>query len=174
MRILLRVVLLAVCFLAPSGLTAQSSASADTILSQAEASATQQHKLVFVIFRASWCGMCRSFERYVESPDIRPIIDKYFVVVRMNALESQHPERNTTGAADFLKQFGGGDSVPFLVILDGSGRMVVNSVAPKIGNIGYPVEPGEIDWFMKMLSQSLPSMTSEEARRLEARLRHSQ
>jgi thioredoxin-related protein len=175
MKKLLRPVLLAVCFSAPLALTAQTMASSDTILSQAQADAARQHKVVLVVFRATWCKYCHQFESYLDSPDIRPIVERYFVVAQLNALEGlgKHPERNTPGAEKLLKQYGGSDGLPFFAFLDGSGPKIVDSNAPKIGSIGFPVQPGEIDWFMKMVAKAAPSMTSEEMKILESRLRNS-
>ena len=168
----LRLLVLALCFVAPLALTAKSQTSAETILSQAEMQAAQQHKSVFVLFHASWCGWCRRFETYLDSPDVRPIIEKYFVVARINAMEQmgKHPELNSPGGEKLLKQFGGAGAMPFIALLDSEGRLVVNSNAPTSGNIGFPAEPGEIDWFMKMMAKAVPSMTSHEAQTLETSL----
>ncbi len=71
-----------------------------------------------------------------------------------------------------LKRFASGSgSVPFFVMLDAEGNVIVDSKAPKTGNIGFPVDPSEIDWFMKMLAKAAPLMTSAEAKVLEAKLR---
>jgi thiol:disulfide interchange protein len=147
--------------------------AADALLSQAESSAAQQHKLVLIVFHASWCGPCRALDRYLDSAEVRPIINRYFVVVRLAAMEeaAKHPERNNPGANDLLQKLGGGDGVPFFAFLDTGGRPIVNSIAPKAGNVGFPVERHEIDWFMKMLAKAVPAMTRAEAKVLARKLR---
>jgi thiol-disulfide isomerase/thioredoxin len=171
MRLLLLV--LALCFIAPSALSAQPLPSADAILSQAKTEAVQQHKTVFLLFHASWCGWCRRLDAYLDSPDVRPIIERYFVIARIDAMEKEgrHPELNTPGGDELLKKLGGSGAMPFFAFLKDKGDLIVTSNAPDTGNIGFPAQPNEIDWFMKMIAKAVPSMTSEEAKMLEARLR---
>jgi thioredoxin-related protein len=155
-----------------SALAAQTTADAKAIVAQARTDAAQQHKLVFVIFDASWCSNCRQFDRYLDSPDVHAILDQHFVVVRISAMEEagKRPERNTPGAAKLLAQYGGGDGVPFFVFLDEKGGVIATSSAPKIGNIGFPVAPEEVDWWMKMLNKAVPSLTPDETRTLRSKL----
>ena len=49
--------------------------------------------------------------------------------------------------------------------------MVVNSIRPQGGNIGHPMEPYEVDWFLEMVKKAVPAMTAEEAKVLENWLR---
>ena len=49
--------------------------------------------------------------------------------------------------------------------------MVVNSLRPQGGNIGHPMEPYEVDWFLAMVKRAVPAMTAEEAKVLENWLR---
>ena len=83
---------------------------------------------------------------------------------------------NTPGGEELLKRLGGDSGVPFLVFLDPQGQMIVNSIAPakdgkKGGNIGHPVAPWEIDYFMTMLARAAPRMTAEERGTIEKKLR---
>ncbi len=43
--------------------------------------------------------------------------------------------------------------LPWMTILDGDGSEIISSVGPD-GNIGFPVEPFEIDHFVEMIKQS--------------------
>ncbi len=43
--------------------------------------------------------------------------------------------------------------LPWMTILDGDGTEIISSVGPE-GNIGFPVEPFEIDHFVEMIKQS--------------------
>jgi hypothetical protein len=167
------VAVLAFVLTAVPSIRAQSLPSVDSLLSQSESTAAQQHKLVFIIFHASWCGPCHAFDRYLDSAEVWPIVDRYFVLVRVSAMEeaANHPERNNPGGNDLLQKLGGGDGVPFFAFLDADGRLIVNSIAPKTGNVGYPVEQGEIDWYMKMLARAVPSMAPAETSILQKKLR---
>jgi hypothetical protein len=67
--------------------------------------------------------------------------------------------------------------IPFFAFLDRQGAMIVNSVRPKDPdgkhgrNIGHPVEPYEIDYFMTMVAKAAPQMTAEERGMIEKALR---
>src|SRR5215469_9262114 len=61
---------------------------ADQVLSGAKAKAAEQHKAIFLIFGASWCAECHSFDRFLALPEISAIFDKYFVVIHLNTFES--------------------------------------------------------------------------------------
>src|SRR6516162_9133546 len=75
-------------------------ASVDQVLAGAQAQAASQHKLVFFVFGASWCGPCHALDRFLSAPDIRTIIEKYFVLAGVHIQEEmgKHPELNTPGA----------------------------------------------------------------------------
>jgi hypothetical protein len=100
------------------------------------------------------------------------------VVVRVDVLEQEKKKSlNTPGGSELMAKVGGkGGSVPFFAFLDRSGDLIVNSNAPEspghgAGNIGYPYEPHEVDWFMAMLSKAAPAMTAEERGTVEKWLR---
>jgi thiol-disulfide isomerase/thioredoxin len=83
-------------------LAAQKQPTAQEILKQAQSQAAVQHKLVFLILGASWCGPCHRLDRLLAASDVQPIIAKYFVVAKINVLEEngKHPELNTPGGND--------------------------------------------------------------------------
>lgn len=85
----------------------------------------------------------------------------------MGKAASAHP-----GADAVREKYGGGNGgVPFHLFLTPEGKLIVNSNAKGTGNIGYPYEPHEIAWFMEMLKQAAPKMTSAEAGTIEQKLR---
>jgi thiol-disulfide isomerase/thioredoxin len=158
---------------------AQKPLSAEQVLATAKTEAAAQHKDIFVIFGASWCPPCRMMEKFMETREIHPIFEKYFVVANLNVYEERgkHPELNSPGAEKLVVDYGGeSNGVPFLVFLNEQGELIVNSNRPVKGkpkgeNVGYPALPEEIDWFMSMLKTTLPSLTTDEARIVEAWLR---
>jgi thiol-disulfide isomerase/thioredoxin len=130
------------------------------------------------IAHASWCEPCRQMNKFLDAPEIRSVLNKYFVMVKLVVLEevekTKRSRPNTPGGAEFLVKFHGAndkgvvDSVPFIVLLDASGEPIVNSKPlNKKGeegtNIGYPSDPKEIHWFMNMLQKAVPTMTAEES-----------
>lgn len=84
---------------------------------------------------------------------------------------------NTPGGDELLAKLGGSGGVPFFAFVDRQGGMIANSIRPKDpdgkhgGNIGHPIEPWEIDYFMTMLAKAAPAMTAEERATIEKKLR---
>ncbi len=161
-----------------AALPALAQATADQILSDAQTHAASQKKNVFLIFSASWCGPCHQLDAFLKTPDIQTIVDKYFVIARVHIAEeaSKHPERNAPGSDALLQKLTGNDpkntGVPFIVLVDSTGKPIVNSDRPVPGaaaeNIGYPFLPEEIGWFMEMLKNGAPSMPAAEAQSIKA------
>jgi thiol-disulfide isomerase/thioredoxin len=151
--------------------------SADQMLSQAEATATAEHKVVFVHFGASWCGWCRRLDAFLNQPNIKSIFEKYFVTVKVVVQESEKNKGlENPGGEDFLKKFGGPDGLPYSAFLDAHGGLIVNSKLPSSmggeGNIGFPVKPQEVDWFVKMMRTAAPQMAADDVQTIEAELNH--
>lgn len=72
---------------------------------------------------------------------------------------------------------GKGAGLPFMAFVASSGEMIMNSLLKKEPgdkgqNIGHPVEPHEIFWFMRMMAAAAPKMTPEEASALETWLKN--
>lgn len=65
--------------------------------------------------------------------------------------------------ADVAKRLrkGKGGGIPWMVVLDGEGAELVNSDGPK-GNIGCPVQPHEVDWFMTMIARTAVNLDEQE------------
>jgi thiol-disulfide isomerase/thioredoxin len=150
-------------------LAAETPRSADALLDEAKAQA-KDGRAIFAVFGASWCGWCKRLDKFLESPEFKPIVSKYFVVAHFTVEESKGKEAlNTPGGDELVKRLGGPAGLPFYAFLDDKGGMIVNSIldpSSKVkgagGNIGHPAQPQEIDWFLTMLSRGAPRMTTEE------------
>ncbi len=101
--------------------------------------------------------------------DVKPIIEKYFVVVVLVTGESPDKKHLENAGSDaVLKEIGGDkQGLPFFGFLDAKGKLIMNSIAPgkegKPGsNVGCPYEPAEIGHFMAMLGKAAPKMTEAE------------
>src|ERR1700722_11742978 len=131
--------------------TAQQAPSADQVLDSAKSDALARHKPIFLVFGASWCPPCRQLEVFMRDPNIRPVLEKYFVLAHLNIEEERgkHPELNSRGGEKLVGDYGGKSmGVPFIAFLDGQGQLLVNSNRPEKGkqpgeNIGYPALPVE-------------------------------
>jgi len=152
--------------------------TAQEILQDAQTHADQQHKLVFFVFGASWCGPCHALDDFIAAPEIAPILNKYFVFAEVHIEEEngKHPELNTPGGEKLMAKFGGLQGVPFIVFFNSKGELLVTSSRPVAGhrkgdNIGYPDAPEEIDWFLQMLKKTVPEIQHDELQKIEAWLR---
>jgi hypothetical protein len=59
--------------------------------------------------------------------------------------------------------------IPWMVILDAAGEKLINSDGPK-GNVGYPYEPHEIEYFLTMLRSTAKHMGDEQIAQVESAL----
>jgi hypothetical protein len=107
--------------------------------------------------------------KFTESAEVNPILSKYFVLAD---LETGNEPVSNSGATKVADKYGGhGKGVPFTVLLNPKGKLIVNSCANGGDNIGFPSEPADIDWFMAMLKKGAPNMTDAERQTIEAKLR---
>lgn len=137
------------------------------MISQAEAQAASEHKNILVLFTASWCGPCHMLSGFFTEKRVAPIIDQNFVTVRLDVGErrgdSQHA--NTPGAEKFLADLGGETAgYPYFAILDPTGKTIVSSLrnGDKEGNIGYPQNAPQIDWFLHMIQTAIPNLDKKQ------------
>ncbi|HEX8710388.1 MAG TPA: thioredoxin family protein, partial [Terracidiphilus sp.] len=148
--------------------------SAAQILQKAESKARAEHKNILLEFGASWCVNCKLYDRMLNDDSMRAILDPHFVFAYMDTGEHAKDTRhtNTPGGVEFENSIGGKDAGwPFLVILDSEGKPIVDSNRPspksKAGdNIGYPVLPQEVDWFIVMLQRGAPSLSRHDLDRV--------
>jgi hypothetical protein len=174
----LPIVLTAALVLAPTlarSATPDPGANADAVMTQVKRQAASSHKNILLSFGASWCVNCRLFDKFLADPAIHPIIDKAFIYADLNTGERDGDNRhsNIPGGQQLQASLGGKDSgYPYIVMLDPSGKPIVDSIAPAglghPGNIGYPAASYEVDWFMEMLKKAAPSLTAEDTATIRA------
>jgi thioredoxin-related protein len=144
--------------------------SATQVLQRAESQARTEHKNILLEFGATWCVNCKLYDLMLNDASMRAILSPHFVFAYMDSGEHRGDTRhvNTPGAVDFENSVGGKSAGwPFLVILNPDGKPIVDSNRPdaksKTGdNIGYPVLPQEVDWFIEMLKRGAPSLSRQD------------
>jgi len=138
---------------------------ARAVLDAALARAAAEDKRVFLHFGAPWCGWCHKLDDFLARPEAAAILGADLIDVKIDI------DRMTNGTdvmGVYRKDEAGG--IPWFVILDGKGAALVTSDGPK-GNIGYPAEPHEIDYFLAMLKKTARRMDAGQLDRIEAMLR---
>ena len=148
--------------------------SATTVLKAAVSQARQSHKVVFLIFHASWCKWCTRLEAALSDPEMKTIIDENYLVTKMDVLERGDKVQSdeNPGGREMMDSFGGKDAgLPFVVFLNGKGWKIADSRAmPEDQNIGYPGSHEEIAAFVKLLEKTAPKMTGDQRARIAAYL----
>jgi thioredoxin-related protein len=129
---------------------------ADDVLTAALAEAAKTERNVFLHFGAPWCGWCLKLDAWLLKPEVAGVLGKDFVDVKIDL-------DRMTGAKEVLTRYNpsakGG--IPWFVMLDGKGKEILNSDGPK-GNIGFPAEAHEIDYFVTMLQKANHRITEQE------------
>lgn len=145
--------------------------SVDQIMAAAKAQAKAEHKNIFVIFHASWCGWCKKMDASMQDPTTKDYFDKNYVIKHITVHETgDSVVLENPGGLRLLEANGGGQSgIPFWLIFDQDGKLLADSKMRKEGqdkdegqNIGCPSIPSEIDAFIALLKQT-SSISSTEA-----------
>lgn len=142
-------------------------ADAKDVMKAALEKATKEDKRVFLHFGAPWCGWCHRLEDFLAREEIAAALGRDYVDVKIDT------DRMTHGS-EVLKEYRKTDTggIPWCVILDANGKALVTSDGPK-GNIGYPYEPHEIEFFLAMLKQTMRKLDATQLDQIEVALRKS-
>lgn len=145
------------------------------LVGEARTVAGRENKAILLHFGASWCVWCRRLEAFLQHAKIKPLLESRFVIVRLDVQEhgAKKALENPNGLS-LLKDLGGEDhGLPFLALLEAGGQPLVTSRPPGEGaqNIGYPVAPDEIAWFIQMLRKGAPAISEADVQTIAAELR---
>lgn len=121
---------------------------ANAVVTSALARASSEGKLVLLHFGAPWCGWCHKLEGFLARDDVAAIVGQDYLDVKVDVDRMKHGQ-------DVLDRYTHGKQggIPWFVVLDGAGKALATSDGPD-GNIGYPVEPREIEHFLSMVRKT--------------------
>lgn len=150
--------------------------SAADLLKTSSNKAKSEKKGLMVGFHASWCGWCKKMEAVLARPEVKPVWEKHFVTLWLTVDEAADKKAlENPGAAELRRDNKGeGQGIPFFYFVDpASGKTIINSIRPategdKGGNVGCPVEPFEIEFFLTMVKKSRPGISSADLQVLRA------
>jgi thiol-disulfide isomerase/thioredoxin len=141
--------------------------SAQCILRVAMTKVMATDKNILITFNASWCIWCKWLETALESPEVKPIMEKYYIIAKLDVKEfgKKIQMLENPGGQQLLDDLGGSKSgLPFIAVLNKKGTMLANSnMMPKKQNIGYPASKEQIAAFLQLLKKTAPRMTDKQA-----------
>lgn len=122
--------------------------------------AAAESKLVFMKSGFPECGWCRVFDRYHQTPEVKAILEKYFVII---AIDTKNMPDGKATFGNYAKP-----GAPSWVILGPNKAVLVDSYSPA-GNVGYPLEPDETAHYLMALKKAAPAIAQQE---LDALAKH--
>ena len=137
--------------------------TAEEILKEAYKLADKEHKKVFVMFHASWCGWCHRMDKSLDDETCRKFFEDNYVICHLVVDESDDKKNLENPGADELrkKYYGDGQGIPFWLVFDKDGKMLADSKmraegdGPEKGeNIGCPAAANEVEYFISILKKT--------------------
>ena len=120
------------------------------------------NKKLFLVFGYQGCSWCRVFDKYHGDKAVNEILSKYFTISKIDIYKTK------TGA-DLYKIYGKAGT-PSWTIFDTKGEILVDSDNGK-GNIGYPAEENELEYYVQALKKAVPNISESECKILVDKLK---
>lgn len=126
---------------------------AEKALKDSLARAGAEKKLVLLHFGAPWCPYCRKLDDFLDQR--KDLFDRDYIDLKIDT------DRMARGKEVGQRFLGPSTGIPWMAILDAEGKKLADGDGPQ-GNIGYPVEPLEIDHFIGMLKKTARKLGPEQ------------
>jgi thioredoxin-related protein len=135
--------------------------AAQSILAAACKQAASESKMVFMKSGYPECGYCRKFDLYHSYPEVRKILDPYYVII---SIDTQYMPDGKKVFEKYAKP-----GAPSWVILTPKKKVLFDSYSAQ-GNVGFPVKPHETIHYLNALATATPRITDAEMDILLAQL----
>ena len=133
---------------------------AEQLLADALLKAAALDKSVLVRVGTPYCGWCNVLAQFVQ--DHESLFAADYVDIKIDTMRMANGEQVAARLAP-----GENGGVPWMVILDATGKELANSFGPD-GNVGYPYQPNEIAHFITMLRESRKKLTDTDLEAIAA------
>jgi thioredoxin-related protein len=142
-----------------------------SVMAAAYKKAAKEHKNVFVIFHASWCGWCKKLDASMEDESTKKFFDDNYVTVHLDVQEQPKDKKLETPGADvFLAKYKAEKAgLPFFIIMDKTGKRLGDSFFNG-ENMGCPAAEGEVSSFIDLLKKT-SKITEEQQQAVVTRFR---
>jgi thiol-disulfide isomerase/thioredoxin len=141
--------------------------NAEQVYEQALALAKKENKRVFLHLGAPWCGWCHRLDDFLAEPEIAKIMAQDYILAKIDL------DRMTGAKAIDERIRKKARGIPWHAFLDAEGRILITSVGPK-GNIGHPLRPAEITYFIHMIKETSRNITPGQISTIEKALNQQQ
>ncbi|MBO9731071.1 MAG: thioredoxin family protein [Chitinophaga sp.] len=134
--------------------------AAEQVVKEACTAATKNHKKVFVLFHASWCGWCHKMDTAMNDVSVKKAFTDNYEIRHITVLENGPKKvlENPGGAELLAKYHGDQQGIPFWVILNADGSFIADSrvadASGKLQNVGCPAQKEEVDYFVGLLEKT--------------------
>jgi hypothetical protein len=156
------IILFVITLLTPGNSDCQTpSNKSDTLKLLLNSSRTKNRDL-FLLFGWQGCGWCRMFDRYHADPQVKEILNKYFLISKIDIYKSK--------ASEELYVRYGKDGTPSWTIFNLKGEIVADSDNGN-GNVGYPSKEDELDHYIFAVKKAAPGISDSETNLLIAKLK---
>lgn len=145
---------------------------AEEVLKPVYAQAAAQNKKILLMFHASWCGWCHKMDTSLQEKNIKPLINRNYLVTHLTVYEQpDKKDLDNPGALEFLKKHKGTDQgIPFWLILDKNGTELASSIDEQGENSGCPASAKEVEYFIRVLKKT-SNLNEEELKIIAKRFR---
>jgi Tol biopolymer transport system component/thiol-disulfide isomerase/thioredoxin len=138
--------------------------TADALLAAAIKQAQVEKKQVFLEFGASWCAPCQRLLHFLEAPEMRPTIAKYFVVVSVTVSErGDKAVMNTPRGDALMRKLGGNGGIPFIAFLDAQGNKLGDD---ELVGFAAPEDLNGVTAWVDLLRRMAPTMAPSDRSRM--------